>query len=326
MPYNVSVVMCTCNGSKYIVEQLESIINQTYPIHELIIQDDCSTDDTWSIVLEYKKKYSYIKCFANIIRRDVNQNFKEAFFHASGDLIAPSDQDDIWAPDKIERLISLIGDNDLAYSKSTILYEDNSTETSNFPNCTNFEQCLWNNPVAGHTCIFKRSMLSELKKCIDLPIPYDHCLCLIAYSKKSWIKTDLELQVWRRHCEAITKSGFKSISHDIKPKYHKLYKVFYTLINLVKGKKSIGVKERFESICEFYKRTNADKRLIRLSKYLSEQTIFSYIFSGFLCIYFRAKMYSFEEKLSISQELSRISFAFRYPMTYWFDNHLVRYL
>ena len=40
----VSVVLCTYNGEKYIREQLESIVSQTYPIHELLIQDDCSPD------------------------------------------------------------------------------------------------------------------------------------------------------------------------------------------------------------------------------------------------------------------------------------------
>jgi len=42
----VSVVMCTYNGEKYLKEQLDSILNQTYPIYEIIIQDDASTDRT----------------------------------------------------------------------------------------------------------------------------------------------------------------------------------------------------------------------------------------------------------------------------------------
>ena len=53
----VSVVLCTYNGEKYIREQLESIVSQTYPIHELLIQDDCSTDATPLIIEEYKEKY-----------------------------------------------------------------------------------------------------------------------------------------------------------------------------------------------------------------------------------------------------------------------------
>ena len=41
----ISVVMCTYNGARFIREQLDSILNQTYPIYELIVQDDCSTDE-----------------------------------------------------------------------------------------------------------------------------------------------------------------------------------------------------------------------------------------------------------------------------------------
>ena len=58
MKKKVSVVMCTYNGAKYIREQLDSIINQTYPIFEIIIQDDCSTDDTVDIIREYAETHS----------------------------------------------------------------------------------------------------------------------------------------------------------------------------------------------------------------------------------------------------------------------------
>lgn len=51
----VSVVMCTYNGEKYLREQLDSILNQIYPIYEIIIQDDASTDRTWEIIQRYKK-------------------------------------------------------------------------------------------------------------------------------------------------------------------------------------------------------------------------------------------------------------------------------
>ncbi len=44
--------MCTYNGEKFLKEQIESIINQIYPIHELIIQDGCSTDGIYNILQE----------------------------------------------------------------------------------------------------------------------------------------------------------------------------------------------------------------------------------------------------------------------------------
>ena len=61
----ISVVMCTYNGARFIREQLDSILNQTYPIYELIIQDDCSTDETVEIVKEYTSRDKRIKLFIN---------------------------------------------------------------------------------------------------------------------------------------------------------------------------------------------------------------------------------------------------------------------
>ena len=46
----VAVVMCTYNGGMFLREQLDSILRQTYPISEIIVQDDCSTDDTMDIL------------------------------------------------------------------------------------------------------------------------------------------------------------------------------------------------------------------------------------------------------------------------------------
>ena len=72
---SVSVVMCTYNGAKYIREQLDSIINQTYPIFEIIIQDDCSTDETVEIIRKYAESNKTIKLFVNKKQKGVTLNF-----------------------------------------------------------------------------------------------------------------------------------------------------------------------------------------------------------------------------------------------------------
>jgi glycosyltransferase involved in cell wall biosynthesis len=61
MKKNVSVVMCTYNGAKYLREQLDSIVHQTYPLHEVLVQDDGSTDETAAIVAEYVKDYPFVR-------------------------------------------------------------------------------------------------------------------------------------------------------------------------------------------------------------------------------------------------------------------------
>ena len=91
--------MCTYNGDKYLEQQIDSILCQTYPIHELIIQDDCSTDRTVTIIEAYQKRDPRVKLYINEAPLGFNYNFSSAFAKAEGEYIASSDQDDIWRPD-----------------------------------------------------------------------------------------------------------------------------------------------------------------------------------------------------------------------------------
>lgn len=59
----IDILMATYNGEKYIRQQIESILNQTYTNFRLIISDDCSTDNTRHILEEYKEKDKRIKLF-----------------------------------------------------------------------------------------------------------------------------------------------------------------------------------------------------------------------------------------------------------------------
>ena len=65
----IDILMATYNGEKYLKEQVESILNQSYSNFRLIISDDCSTDKTREILSEYEKKdfYFYNLCLINIL-------------------------------------------------------------------------------------------------------------------------------------------------------------------------------------------------------------------------------------------------------------------
>ena len=102
----VSVVLCTYNGAKYIQEQLDSIINQTYPVYELLIFDDVSTDNTVEIVNQYAKKHSFIKVSVNEKNLGYTKNFEQALQAATGDAVSICDQDDVWIKDKLERMMN----------------------------------------------------------------------------------------------------------------------------------------------------------------------------------------------------------------------------
>lgn len=101
----ISIAMCTYNGESYLREQLKSICSQTRLPEEIIICDDGSTDATLQILDEFREKSPFlIRIHSNETRLGPTKNFEKAIALCSGDVVALSDQDDVWMPHKLERL------------------------------------------------------------------------------------------------------------------------------------------------------------------------------------------------------------------------------
>lgn len=109
----ISVAITTYNGSKYIIEQLECIRLQTLPPDEVIIVDDCSTDNTNEIVRGYIEHNNLMTwhLYPNKVNVGWKKNTITALTKAHGNLVFYSDQDDIWPYDKIERMYSIVKNN-----------------------------------------------------------------------------------------------------------------------------------------------------------------------------------------------------------------------
>lgn len=123
----ISVVMATYNGVQYLQEQIESILHQTIPPHEIIICDDASDDGTQEILKAYERK-GVIQYYANETRLGVVENFKKGVALAKdGNYIALSDQDDIWMPHKLVTLqeaLSKLEQKESQLNKPCIVYSD----------------------------------------------------------------------------------------------------------------------------------------------------------------------------------------------------------
>lgn len=101
----LSVALCTYNGEHYIREQLESILNQTMKVDEIIVCDDGSTDETLSILHVFANSHpTTVHIHRNDHRLGYFENFKKAISLCKGDLIFLADQDDIWHPDKVSSI------------------------------------------------------------------------------------------------------------------------------------------------------------------------------------------------------------------------------
>ena len=141
---------------------MDSIVSQTYPIYELIIQDDCSTDDSMRIIYEYKQHYSFIHIYQNDVRLGYTANFLSAINKATGDYIAISDQDDIWELDKIEKQIQSINNSWLSFCPS-VPFSDTAnvnidTRVPNF----GVERIMYTTTILGHKMLFKKELIDYI--------------------------------------------------------------------------------------------------------------------------------------------------------------------
>lgn len=111
---SISVAICTFNGERYLQEQIESILNQTVAVEEIVICDDGSTDQTISVakkILDNRgfKNYHIIE---NKERLGVTRNFEKCIGSCTGDIVFICDQDDYWKPKKVEIMCEALENED----------------------------------------------------------------------------------------------------------------------------------------------------------------------------------------------------------------------
>ena len=209
----VSVILGTFNGEKYIREQLDSILNQTYSNIEIIITDDASTDETIDILKEYQNKFSdKVKLLLNDKNVGYVKNFERGVRQAKGELIAFSDQDDYWYPNKIEEKVKNIGDNDVVYCDSNLVDESLNEKEGLFSNSHNFVDSknplnfTIRNCVSGHAMLFKRSLLGN-NFSFPKKIPHDWWITFLASFKNGVKYIDIPLVKYRLHDSNVLAQG-----------------------------------------------------------------------------------------------------------------------
>lgn len=219
----VSICLATYNGEKYLKEQLDSIINQTYKNINLIVQDDCSSDKTLEIIDSYSDKLD-IKIYKNETNLGYIKNFESLIQKADGDFIAICDQDDIWDRDKISSLIDNIKDSILIYSNS-LLIDENSKSLSktlssklknNFINSNTAINFLYDNSVSAHAILFKKELLPYIAL-FPNTLYFDSFIAATAASLNKIYFIDKNFVKYRQHSKN-TLGNKKSNNQNLKSK------------------------------------------------------------------------------------------------------------
>jgi glycosyltransferase involved in cell wall biosynthesis len=225
----ISVVMATYNGERFLAEQMDSILAQTYTPLEIVCVDDGSTDNTMEILKGYEQENpSIVRVFSNPKNLGSIKNFERGCTLARGGFIAFSDQDDWWQPAKLEKLHAEVSRSEnaaFAYSNAEVVDAElrtvrarrweNEEEMFRGRNCL---EALFYNRVMGCTMLAR---IAFVLKCIPFPeevYHHDKYLALMAPALDLEIGYVSESLIKYRQHEGNLISGAAKAKKEKKPK------------------------------------------------------------------------------------------------------------
>ena len=267
--------MATYNGEKYLAEQLDSIINQTYHNWNLLIRDDNSTDRTLEIIQDYQKKDNRIKLLKdNKGNLGIVKNFEELLKNSESEFIMFSDQDDIWIENKLDmylKMIEKIKNKGFMIHSDAILFDKNKSnilkDTFISKKAINkgLENVFFNYFVQGATILISK----EIKNFI-LPFPkevylHDRYIHLISELFFERIFVNKALIYYRQHGD--NQIGAKNTIRELLSKRYfderdrQLIKIIYNKYG------SLLTDDKKKLIEEYFKITDIEKN--RFNRFLN---------------------------------------------------------
>ncbi len=227
----VSIIMPSWNTASFIEEAIQSVINQTYKKWELIIVDDCSTDDTEKVVASFNDER--IKFFLNKKNSGAALTRNKAMREAQGEWIAFLDSDDLWTPNKLEHQIEFMKKN--GYCLSFTEYEkiDENSKALNVyvsgPECVN-KRKIYNYDYIGQLTMMYNAKEFGLIQIKDIKKNNDYAIRLELYKKPKTCAYLLKENLAKYRVRNV------SISHD---KFRRKFKSHYDLFHICDEKPSL---------------------------------------------------------------------------------------
>lgn len=209
----IDILMATYNGERFVAEQIDSILAQTYTDWCLICHDDGSTDRTVDIIRQYAARDQRILLIEDTHQlHDVALNFIHLLSYSNSDFVMFCDQDDIWLPDKVEQMYKTIAMRDQAvpqvvYSNAYLWSAEQgiiaNRNTLTYP--TTLRQLLFlNTGIQGAASIFNASMRQIMQKHLDFYAMHDHPLLLAGITMGQVTYIDKPLMYYRQHADNVT--------------------------------------------------------------------------------------------------------------------------
>ena len=226
---HISIALCTCNGERYLPEQLDSLLKQTHTPYELVVCDDASQDGSAAILRSFAAHAPFPVCiFLNPQRLGVRANFEQSIRLCTGNVIALCDQDDVWQPNKLALFAEMfamdvdwvccdaeVSDSNL-HSLGYTLWQRvnfNHIEREHAREGCFFDVLIKHFVIAGATLAFKSQARDQL-----LPIPhgwlYDAWITAVLAATEKGILVEMPLQLYRQHGDNALGAAPRSLLHE----------------------------------------------------------------------------------------------------------------
>ena len=184
----ISIITPSYNVAKFVSQTISSVLSQTYPNWELLIIDDCSSDNTISIVKEFAERDPRIRYFfTNQNTGSPSQPRNIGIEQAKGDYIAFLDSDDIWLPNKLEEQLAFMQEYgyDFVYSNYEKMSWDGKREQRivKVKGSASYKDILKTNEIPCLTVLLRRELLNDVR---FKSVPDEDCVCWLDILKKGY--------------------------------------------------------------------------------------------------------------------------------------------
>ncbi len=248
----VSVALATYNGEKFLREQLESLLNQTYQNIEIVVSDDRSIDSTQSILKEYAQKDKRVRWSVNKNNQGFISNFYEAISLCSGEIIFLCDQDDVWNKNKIEKHIDIYQNPLIMWVYNEVVITDQNRKvtgylTDTMPDYWTRRKLLyytWGSCVLGCSTSYRTNLIKNIWPADKNAPGHDSWIQLAIYPARSAYVPEV-LQEYRQHNQNTV--GLKSV-----PKEETKARERLAIDNNLKYLKSLASNPKLQSWKKIY--------------------------------------------------------------------------
>lgn len=272
----ISIALATYNGEKFIDAQIKSILEQSYQDFEIIICDDCSTDQTVDIIKTIKD--NRIKLFQNERNIGFKKNFEKIINKCKGEYIAFCDQDDVWLPNHLLDLITNIKDNVFIGGNAIIVNQNledmnitmlNSLGVDFLPAKDNwFKFLLFTNVFQGTASLAKSEFLQSLLPFPDTIKFHDHWIAINAAILNKVTYINLPLLKYRQHLNNVTYNNSFTLHNRIKLYFKEKKSKNTNMLQFIETINKLELTEYQKAILiyakQFWKKSNLINRISTL--------------------------------------------------------------